>query len=243
MAVRTRQSFAIKGYIPLSMLDWEGRLVTTVFLGGCNFHCSFCHNAELVTGAGQLPDVPWDIIEGVLADKAGWIDGVCVSGGEPTLDSGLVELLRLIKQNGLEAKLDTNGTHPDILSELIDESLLSAVAMDIKTTFDKYHLVSKAPDTAERVRESIGQLVEAETEGLLEVEFRTTVVPTIVEREDVHQIARYLRDAGAKRYTLQQFNPKTVMAPNAGTIKPLSRDALEGLAAELTSIVPTTAKA
>jgi pyruvate formate lyase activating enzyme len=222
------------------MLDWEGRLVTTVFLGGCNFHCSFCHNAELVTGAGQLPDVPWDIIEGVLTDKAGWIDGVCVSGGEPTLDGGLIELLRLIKQNGLETKLDTNGTRPDILSELIDESLVSAVAMDIKTTFDKYHLVSKAPDTAERVRESIGLLVKAEAKGLLEVEFRTTVVPTIVEREDVLQIAHYLRDAGAGRYTLQQFNPKTVMTPAAGKIKPLTTETLQGLVKEVSAVLPPT---
>ena len=243
MAVKTKQNFAIKGYIPLSMLDWEGRLVTTVFLGGCNFHCSFCHNAELVTGAGQLPDVPWDIIESVLADKAGWIDGVCISGGEPTLDSGLIELLRLIKQNGLETKLDTNGTRPDVLRELIDKALISAVAMDIKTSFDKYHLVAKAKDAADRVRESVSLLVEAEARGLLKVEFRTTVVPTIVEHDDVLHIARYLRDARAKRYTLQQFNPKTVMAPEAGAVRPLSRDALEGLAAEISSIVPATAKA
>ncbi|HCG98892.1 MAG TPA: anaerobic ribonucleoside-triphosphate reductase activating protein, partial [Actinobacteria bacterium] len=177
MAVKTKQNFAIKGYIPLSMLDWEGRLVTTVFLGGCNFHCSFCHNAELVTSARQLPDVPWDIIEGVLAQKAGWIDGVCISGGEPTLDNGLVELLRLIKKNDLQVKLDTNGTRPDVLRDLIDESLISAVAMDIKTTFNKYHLVAKAQDAADRVRESLGLLVEAEAKGLLKVEFRTNIVP------------------------------------------------------------------
>ncbi|MDI6815838.1 MAG: anaerobic ribonucleoside-triphosphate reductase activating protein [Actinomycetota bacterium] len=236
MAVKTEQNFAIKGYIPLSMLDWEGRLVTTLFLGGCNFHCSFCHNAELVTGAGQLPDVPWDIIERVLAEKAGWIDGVCVSGGEPTLDSGLVELLRLIKQNGLETKLDTNGTRPDVLSELIDESLISAVAMDIKTSFDKYNLVAKAKDAPDRARESIGLLVKAEAKGLLEVEFRTTVVPTIVEQDDVLAIANYLRSAGAKRYTLQQFNPKTVMTPAAGKINPLTTEALKELVKKVSAL-------
>ena len=237
MAVKTKQNFAIKGYIPLSMLDWEGRLVTTVFLGGCNFHCSFCHNAELVTSARQLPDVPWDIIEGVLAQKAGWIDGVCISGGEPTLDNGLVELLRLIKKNDLQVKLDTNGTRPDVLRDLIDESLISAVAMDIKTTFNKYHLVAKAQDAADRVRESLGLLVEAEAKGLLKVEFRTTIVPTIVEHDDVLHIAHYLRDAGAKRYTLQQFNPKTVMKAEAGKIQPLTTEALEKLVNEVSAIL------
>ncbi|MBS3908909.1 MAG: anaerobic ribonucleoside-triphosphate reductase activating protein [Actinobacteria bacterium] len=241
MAVRTEQDFAIKGYIPLSMLDWEGRLVTTVFLGGCNFHCPFCHNAELVTGAGRLPDVAWGIIEGVLADKAGWIDGVCVSGGEPTLSEGLFELLRRVKSFGFKVKLDTNGSRPNVLKKLLEERLIDAVAMDIKTSFDKYSLVSKTADSADRVRASIDLLVEAEAKGLLDAEFRTTVVPTIVEREDVIEVAQYLRDAGAGRYMLQQFNPKTVMRAEAGSIKPLRKDALEKLAAEISSIVPATA--
>ncbi|HZD59877.1 MAG TPA: anaerobic ribonucleoside-triphosphate reductase activating protein [Anaerolineae bacterium] len=239
MAVMAMKSFGIKGIVPLSMLDWEGRLVTTIFLGGCNFRCPFCHNAQLVTGNSNLPEISWDDISETLISKRGWVDGVCITGGEPTISNKLIDLARHIVDLGFRVKLDTNGTQPQVLKELVDGLFISAVAVDIKTSFPKYPLATNVPDLSDRVKESIGIAIEAQNQRKLEVEFRTTVVPTIVEREDVLSIAEYLGKAGATRYTLQQFNPKTVLAQEAGNIRPFGQEILTELAQEASQFVPT----
>ncbi len=231
-------SFGIKGFVPLSMLDWEGRLVTTIFLGNCNFRCPFCHNASLVLDHKNLPDIPQDMLKDALTSKGGWVDGVCISGGEPTISSKLPELARFIKGLGLQIKLDTNGTQPRMLKSLIDDKLIDAVALDIKTSFSKYPLATQQPDMSEKVKQSIDLLIEAESKSNLEVEFRTTAVPTFVEREDVLQIAEYLAKAGAKRYHLQQYNPKVTLEPSAGEIKPYNKDFLADLAQEASKSLP-----
>ncbi|MBE0446716.1 MAG: anaerobic ribonucleoside-triphosphate reductase activating protein [Actinobacteria bacterium] len=239
MAVKIFKSFGIKGIVPLSMLDWEGRLVTTIFLGGCNFRCPFCHNAQLVTGYKDLPDIPWANLNDTLASKRGWVDGVCITGGEPTISSSLVDLARHIVNLGFQVKLDTNGTRPEVLENLIDNQLIGAIALDIKTSFPRYAEATRVPDLSGKIRKSIKLLIEAEAEGKLETEFRTTVVPTIAGREDVLFIAEYLSEAGARHYSLQQFNPKTVMLPSIATIKPFSQDFLTDLAQEVSQLVPT----
>ncbi len=232
------KSFGVKGFIPLSMLDWEGRLVTTIFMGNCNFRCPFCHNASLVLDYQNLPDISRDTLKDILTPKDGWVDGVCITGGEPTLSSSLPELARFIKNLGLQVKLDTNGTQPRMLKSLIDEKLIAAVALDIKTSFSKYPLATQRPDLSDKVKQSIGLLVEAESNGNLEVEFRTTVVPTFVESDDVLETAAYLAKAGAKHYYLQQYNPKVTLEPSAANIKPLSKDFLADLAQKASKFLP-----
>jgi len=229
----------IKGFIPLSMLDWEGHLVTTIFLGGCNFRCPFCHNSSLVLQKDELPDVSVKQLEELLTSKEGWVDGVCITGGEPTIDDNLPSIARFVKELGLQVKLDTNGTMPNILKSLIDEGLIDAIAMDIKTSFDKYEDATKQANLSDRVKESIKLLIGAESEGKIELEFRTTAVPAFVDKNDVLTIAKYLKDAGAKRYYLQQFNPKTVMEPEMGEVKPYSKDRLAEIAQESTKVLPT----
>lgn len=237
MAVK--DDFGIKGFIPLSMLDWDGRLVTTIFMGGCNFRCPFCHNSLLVLENDSMPDVSIDRIEKVLVSKYGWVDGVCITGGEPTINAKLLDLLEHIGELNYQVKLDTNGTQPNIIHKLIENNLISAIAVDIKTSFHKYAFATQKPDLSDRVKKSIDILVDAESKDKLEVYFRTTVVPTFVEREDVLRIAQYLGEAGAKHYTLQQFNPKTVMTPAVGNIKPFTQDFLEELTQEASRFVPT----
>jgi len=229
----------IKGFIPLSMLDWEGRLVTTIFLGGCNFRCPFCHNSSLVLQKDELPDVSIKQLEELLRSKEGWVDGVCITGGEPTIDKGLPGIARFVKELGMQVKLDTNGTMPNTLKALIDEGLIDAVAMDIKTSFDKYEDATRQTNLSDKVKESITLLVNAATEGRIELEFRTTAVPAFVSKDDVFCIAKYLKSAGAKRYYLQQFNPKTVMEPEMREVKPYSKDFLTEVAQEATKILPT----
>jgi len=239
MAVKTAEIPGIKGMLPMSMLDWEGQLVTTIFLGGCNLRCPFCHNAQLAVRANDLPDIPWDNIVEALSAKAGWVDGVCITGGEPTISNSLPEILHYMAALRLKVKLDTNGTKPQVLKNIIEDRLIHAVALDIKTSFDKYSIATRVPNISDSLKESIGLLIEAETKGIIETEFRTTVVPTIVERDDVLQIAKYLGGAGAKRYTLQQFNPKTVMEPSSGNIKPYHQDFMSELAQEASRLIPT----
>lgn len=239
MAVKVVKSFGVKGIVPLSMLDWEGRLATTVFLGGCNFRCPFCHNAQLVTGYRELPDIPWEILNETLILKRGWVDGVCISGGEPTISNSLSDLTRQIVNLGFPVKIDTNGTRPEVLKSLIDDRLVKAVALDIKTSFPRYPLATQTDNLSDRIKQSIELLIAAETDETLEIEFRTTVVPTFVEHEDVLQIGKYLGEVGAKRYILQQFNPKSVMKPSAGEIRPFGVDFLAKLAEETSRLVPT----
>ena len=233
------KSFGIKGFVPLSMLDWEGHLVTTVFLGECNFRCPFCHNASLVLDSKNMPDIPVSMIKETLISKRGWVDGVCISGGEPTINGALPELARHIKNLGFQVKLDTNGTQPRMLKKLIDAGIIDAVAVDIKTSFSKYPLATRRPDLSDKVKESIGVLIQAETNNKLEAEFRTTVVPTLVNKDDILEIASYLKKAGARRYFLQQFNPKAVLSAEAADIKPFSQEVLAEMAQEASKILPT----
>ncbi|MCL6473300.1 MAG: anaerobic ribonucleoside-triphosphate reductase activating protein [Firmicutes bacterium] len=229
------ETLGVKGIVPLSMLDWEGRLVTTLFLGGCNFRCPFCHNASLVLENNSLPDVPRDMLDEALTSKDGWLDGVCITGGEPTINANLESLAVYIKSLGLQVKLDTNGTQPKILHKLIDKGLVDAVALDVKTSFSKYADATRRPDLSGEVKKTISLLIDAEAKGMLEVEFRTTVAPTFVEREDVIEIAKYLAEAGAKRYYLQQFNPKSTMEVSASKIEPYSKESLTEFAEAATN--------
>ncbi|HEY3374105.1 MAG TPA: anaerobic ribonucleoside-triphosphate reductase activating protein [Candidatus Aquicultor sp.] len=234
-------SFGIKGIVPTSMLDWDGHLVTTIFLGGCNLRCPFCHNPSLIDG-GDKADIPLEVLFRNFEAKQGWLDGVCVSGGEPTLSDSLPELLAYLKDLAPKVKLDTNGTQPDVLRGLINEGLVDMVAMDIKTSFKNYAKATRVGDFTDRVKESITLLVEAESRGVIAVEFRTTVVPTIVSHDDVIEIAAYLKEVGASRYYLQQFKPKEVLAAEYSTIKPYDAEFLASLANEASAFLPTSVR-
>jgi len=230
---------SIKGIVPVSMLDWQGKIVSTLFLGGCNLRCCFCHNADLVTGVEKLSDVSWEKVEKHLIDKKEWLDGCVVSGGEPCVDSGLKSLLSQIKKLGYPIKLDTNGTLPRVLSQLIKDELVDYIAMDFKTRFEKYPDLAQTLLDADCIRKSAELVTDAVREGAIAAEFRTTVVPGYVDEEDVLEIAAYLGRIGAPVYFLQQFEPKHVMEPELSTKKPYSDDFLLNLADKCCKYVPT----
>lgn len=190
----------INGLAKLTLLDFPGRTAATVFLAGCNFRCPFCHNAPLVTGLEGAQHISYAELEAFLKKRAGLLDGVAVTGGEPTLRPELPELLRLIRRYGYEVKLDTNGTRPDVLASLIDEGLIDYVAMDIKNSREKYPAtVGCGSVDMEAIERSIGML----REGRVEHEFRTTVVSGLHTDADMEDIGRWLR--GEERYFLQNF--------------------------------------
>ncbi len=205
----------IKGFIEVSFVDWDGKLSSVIFLPNCNFRCPFCHNANLVLHPEKLETIPFERVIENLKRQRGWIDGVCITGGEPTLHKSLPELCSQLKKLGFLVKVDTNGTNPAMLKELMDRGLVDYVAMDIKTSLTgKKYSKAIGVNTEEmlgNVKESIKLLLGSN----MDYEFRTTVVPTLHDEEDIKQICRSLR--GCRKYVLQKFDVslgKTTIDPD-----------------------------
>ena len=192
----------IQGLQKMTLLDFPGQVACTVFLGGCDFRCPFCHNFELVRG--PLPDSMDEQDFFAFLDKRhGLIDGVAITGGEPCLHPDLPEFIGRIRQAGFLVKLDTNGYHPAMLARLIEAKQLDYVAMDVKNSPGKYaRTAGLAHVDLARIGESIGLLMESG----IDYEFRTTVVAELHESGDFAEIGEWI--AGAKRYFLQAFVEK-----------------------------------
>ena len=189
----------IAGLQKLTLLDFPGKLACTVFLPGCNLRCPFCHNASLVLPGRAVPLMTQEELLDFLRGRKGKLDGVCITGGEPTLHRDLMQLFQQIKELGLACKLDTNGTRPEVLKQLLDAKLLDYVAMDIKNSPQKYTATCGNVDVLEKVKESVRLLEESG----IDHEFRTTVFHPYHTREDMTEIGKWL--AGTKKYFIQQF--------------------------------------
>jgi pyruvate formate lyase activating enzyme len=231
----------IKGFIDVSFVDWDGKVSAVMFLPNCNFRCPFCHNLNLVLNPENIETIPFEQIQSQLEKQRGWIDGVCITGGEPTLHSNLPELCSQLKQMGFLVKLDTNGTNPAMLKELMDEGLIDYVAMDIKAplTVEKYSRASgvKAEKLLENVKKSIKTLLESS----MDYEFRTTVVPTLHDLEDIKQICSSL--VGCRKYVLQKFDVslgKETLNPDFMKLKPFTDDEMQKFLYEAQKLIPNT---
>lgn len=220
-----------------SLLDYPGEIATVIFTRGCNFSCPFCHNGHLLLNFNQAQNeiIEMETIAAFLEKRKGFIDAVVISGGEPTLNPGLPEVIRQIKTMGFLVKLDTNGTNIDMLSHLLEGKLLDYVAMDIKAPleFKKYHEASGRLSNTDffNIRASINLLMQAD----IKVEFRTTVIQELHSYEDIEAIARYI--SGAQLYSLQQFNPSNTLDPSFGTCLPYDKEQMEELAAICTPYI------
>jgi pyruvate formate lyase activating enzyme len=225
----------LKGWVRTSLIDYPDHIATVLFTGGCDFRCPMCHNADLVLRPGELETLPENSVWDFLARRAGMVDGVVITGGEPTLQADLPRFLRQIREIGLDAKLDTNGHHPDVLETLLVEELVTYVALDVKAPAEKYPLLCGVPNLdTDRVAQTITLLQESS----IEYEFRTTVVPGLLDADDIETIARWIK--GAKRYVLQQFRPVNTLDPalQSATSYPLA--ALQAMAERATQWVPNT---
>lgn len=187
----------LSGLQKLTLLDFPGRIAATVFTRGCNMRCPFCHNASLVVGGADI--IPEEEFFAFLESRRGRLGGVCVSGGEPTLQADLPRFIEKIKAMGFEVKLDTNGTNPEMLSSLIDGGLLDYVAMDIKSSTEGYARVSGVSPDMEKIKRSIEFLLSDK----IDYEFRTTVAKPLFSTGDFVEIGKLIK--GAKRYYLQGF--------------------------------------
>ncbi len=192
----------IYGLQKMTLLDFPGRVACTVFLGGCDMRCPFCHNSELIDGSAP-PVMETAELLAFLKKRQGLLDGVAVTGGEPLLREDTLELLAQIRELGYPVKLDTNGTHPDRLRRVVERDLAQYVAMDVKNSPERYAQTAglKCFDLS-TVNESISFLLEGRTD----YEFRTTVVAELHDEDSFRAIGPWIR--GAKRYYLQKFTDR-----------------------------------
>jgi pyruvate formate lyase activating enzyme len=216
----------IKGFVDVSLVDWEGKVSAVIFLPNCNFRCPFCYNAQLVLTPEKMPTVPFEEIQQYLENSKGWLDAATITGGEPTLHEGLSLLCQKLKDLGLKVKLDTNGTNPTITENLIKQGLVDYVALDIKAplTREKY---SKATNTnTTELLERIEKTIEIFFAGQVDYEFRTTLVPTIHEPADIERICQKIK--GCKKYVLQNFkgNVETIN-PTFKSLKPFTQEQMQ----------------
>ncbi len=190
----------IYGYTQLTLLDYPGKLASTVFVGGCNYRCPYCHNADLVTGTSNLPLIPEASILRHILKRKNALEGVCITGGEPTIYKDLPGFIEKIKDIGLLVKLDTNGTNPAMVKYLHEQGLIDYVAMDIKSSPSDYAV---AVGLGEISMSEIFETAEFLLHGDLDYEFRTTVVEGIHSVSDFEKIGKWIK--GAKRYFLQTY--------------------------------------
>lgn len=215
----------IKGFTKNTLLDWDGQIASIIFLPGCNFRCPYCHASALVAGADDLPTFPLSDADRHHEQNRRWIDGVVISGGEPTLHPGLPNLIDHLAQRGLKVKLFTNGSRPDVIRELIQTGRLAAISMDLKAPFDdRYARAAGATVDLDAIRASADVIIG----GGIPYEFRTTVCPTLLAHDDVVDIARAIR--GARLLVLQQFRPVDCLDPGFEQIRPYETDELDRMA-------------
>lgn len=187
------------GWEKLSLVDFDHRLTTTLFMAGCPFRCPFCHNSDLVLRPGSATPIPWEEIEAYLKKRRNMLDAVCISGGEPTLMDDLEEKLKIIKSLGYVVKLDSNGWNPFVLERLIGLGLVDYIAMDIKNSRERYAETAGTSVNLDAIDHSIRLLMNSG----IDYEFRTTIVDEFHDEFAMQGIAEWI--AGAKRYYLQRF--------------------------------------
>ena len=194
------EGLKIYGLQKLSLLDYPGHMAATIFTGGCNFRCPFCHNRSLVFLEEADEEISSGDVLDYLEKRKGVLDGVCITGGEPLLQPNIKLFIKTIKSLGLKVKLDTNGTSPDKLIELVEEGLIDYVAMDIKNSKQKYPTTVGIDSLSLKdVEKSVAYLLK----GKVDYEFRTTVVKEFHEKQDFVEIGKWIK--GAKNYFIQNF--------------------------------------
>ncbi len=192
-----------------TLVDYPGKVAATVFTFGCNFRCPNCHNPELVLPEliEKQPRITEKEVLDFLKSRQGLIEGLCITGGEPTMHSDLGDFIKKVKKLRVQVKLDTNGSFPVILKKLINQYLIDYVAMDVKAPPEKYDIATGVKVSLEDIKKSINLLKE----GKVNFEFRTTLVPNILTEDDILKIVEWIKPAS--QYFLQRFRGKKTLSP------------------------------
>jgi pyruvate formate lyase activating enzyme len=223
----------IKGFLETSFLDWPGKLCSVLFLPHCNFRCPYCHNHPLVFHPEQYSTIPLEDILDRLNSLRNWIDGVCLTGGEPILHADLPSLIREIKRHKFLVKLDTNGSNPQRLENLMETGEVDFISMDVKAPLDpfRYSRSTGLPINLKPILESI----EILKGGKVEYEFRMTVVPGLHREEDIQTLGNQLR--AGRRFILQNFNPENPLDPSLKNIVPYDLEVLKRIEREVQEMI------
>ncbi len=227
----------IGGIQKLTLIDYPGHLAATVFLLGCNFRCPFCYSSELVLPEKirEQPKISQENFTKFLKEKKGLLEGIVICGGEPTINDDLLDFIKKIKEEGYLVKLDTNGSNPEMLEKLIGEKLIDYVAMDIKASKKNYYkangwLKEKNEELTEKIEKSINIL---KARGI-DYEFRSTIVPTIHDENEILEMAEWI--GPAKKYYLQGFRPEKTINPELEKIKPFPEEWLLDVKGKINSL-------
>jgi pyruvate formate lyase activating enzyme len=223
----------IKGFLETSFSDWRGKLCSVIFLPRCNFRCPYCHNHPLVFHPEQYATIPLEDILARLHSLRNWIDGVCVTGGEPTVHTDLPIVVREIKRRGFLVKLDTNGSNPLMLENFVERGEVDFVSMDVKAPLGpfSYSRSTGSPVNLRPVLKSIEILKRRK----VEYEFRMTVVPGLHKEDDIRTLGNHLR--AGQRFLLQNFNPENPLDPSLRNIVPYDPKALKKIEKEVQEMV------
>lgn len=220
----------IHGFNKTTLLDYPKHLAATIFLGGCNYRCPFCHNASLVMNPKDQPIIPEEEVLSTLFSRKHILEGVCITGGEPTLQKELPEFIRKIKEIGLKVKLDTNGNNPSMIKHLVSENLIDYIAMDIKNSLKKYGTtIGILNFNTTNIQESVSFIMSCG----VPYEFRTTVVKELHDKSDFYQIGDWIK--GSTSYYLQTYKDSgDILFPGLSSY---SKEDLEGFREILTPYV------
>jgi pyruvate formate lyase activating enzyme len=215
-----------------TLIDYPGKTAAMVYTIGCNFRCPYCHNPELVYETVERRFGEAEILA-FLDTRQGLLDGVVITGGEPTMHDDLLGFIKAVKARGFLVKLDTNGTRPAMLAALAERKLVDYIAMDMKAPLRKYSRTVGRPVDTGAIKESIELLLQ----GLVDYEFRTTLVKALLSPEDIREIGKEIR--GAKAYYLQRFVPTKLLNPQFRRKVTYTDDELTQLQHELSEYVPS----
>jgi len=214
----------IVGFSKTSLLDWDGHVVATVYLQGCNWRCLYCHNPDLVPGEATYEELDFEEIAEYIRGNSDFLDGIAISGGEPMIHPDLPILIAKIRDLGMKVKLDTNGSNPGMLEDLLGSGMLDYVAMDIKAPLnEKYKEIVKVNVDLDAIKRSIRLLMTSD----VDYEFRTTIVPFLLEEKDIESIAAFI--GGAKKYALHQFKNDTTLEKKMELVSPYPEERVRAM--------------
>jgi len=230
----------IRGFQKTTLLDYPGKVACTVFVAGCNFRCPYCYNSDLVLDSSELSEVSGDEVFSFLERRKGVLDGVVVCGGEPTLQKDLGVFLEGVKRMGFLTKLDTNGSKPRVLEDLLGKGLLDFVSLDVKAPLDERYCNAIGGSCAaeKAVLRSLKILIRSGTD----FDLRTTVVPTLHRKKDLVDLAKQLAASSQQpavlKWYLQQFQPESCLDPKLESVEPYSKSVLNGILRAVGRYVP-----
>lgn len=216
---------AIKGFLGVSLIDWPGRISSIIYLSGCNFKCHFCYNVDLVLNPKRLPSIDENLILEKLKERKNFIEGVVITGGEPTLYPHLEKLIQKINKIKLPVAIETNGSNPEILKKITKKRLLNGIFMDIKGPLEKYKEITNSNINTDLVKESAEFIKNLYPK--IDAEFRMTVVPSLINKKDIEYIGKWLGPDCEVPFCLQQFQNHRTLNPEFEKIIPYASNDLQ----------------